>query len=131
MAIFPPDDEQVVPAEEHERFHSGGHRNLPWRDEFAARGRAFDLAPGQAVHVPFMAPHWVKNGPEVSVSFSITWRSEWSYREEYAHRMNALLRKAGQPRPSQALPAPEPLVARLSGHLQGPPVAEPAGGEIG
>jgi hypothetical protein len=95
MAIFPPDDEHVVPAQEHERFHTGGHRNLPWRDEFASRGREFDLAPGQAVHVPFMAPHWVRNGPQVSVSFSITWRSEWSYREEYAHRMNALLRKAG------------------------------------
>jgi hypothetical protein len=37
----------------------------------------------------------VKNGPEVSISFSITWRSEWSFREEYARRMNALLRKAG------------------------------------
>ncbi|MGZ8348309.1 MAG: transcriptional regulator, partial [Allosphingosinicella sp.] len=24
-----------------------------------------------------------------------TWRSEWSYREEYARRMNALLRKTG------------------------------------
>lgn len=95
MTIFPPDDEEVVPAEEHERFHGGGHRNLPWRDDFAARGRSFDMAPGDAVHVPFMAPHWVKNGPEVSISFSITWRSEWSYREEYAHNMNRLLRLAG------------------------------------
>jgi hypothetical protein len=95
MTIFPPDDERVVPAQEHERFHSGGHRNLPWRDEFAGRGRDFDLAPGDAVHVPFMSPHLVRNGPAVSVSFSITWRSEWSYREEYAHRLNHLLRRAG------------------------------------
>ena len=30
-------------------FHAGGHRNLPWRDEFAdARQQAFDLAPGEA-----------------------------------------------------------------------------------
>jgi len=95
MTIFPPDDELVVPAEEHERFHSGGHRNLPWRDEYAGRGRDFDLVPGSAVHVPFMAPHLVRNGPGVSVSFSITWRSEWSYREEYAYRMNHLLRRGG------------------------------------
>ena len=47
------------------------------------------LEPGKAVHVPFMAPHLVRNGPGVSISFSITWRSEWSYREEYAHRMNS------------------------------------------
>ena len=95
MTIFPADDDQVVPPEEHERFHSGGHRNLPWQDGFAARGRDFHLEPGGAVYVPFMAPHLVRNGPGVSVSFSITWRSEWSYREEYAHRMNHLLRRAG------------------------------------
>lgn len=95
MTIFPADDDHVVPAEEHERFHGGGHRNLPWRDDFAGRGRDFDLGPGDAVHVPFMAPHLVRNGPAVSVSFSITWRSEWSYREEYAHDMNRLLRRAG------------------------------------
>jgi hypothetical protein len=95
MTIFPADDEVVVPAEEHERFHGGGHRNLPWRDDFAGRGRDFPLEPGKAVHVPFMAPHLVRNGPGVSISFSITWRSEWSYREEYAHNMNRILRKAG------------------------------------
>ena len=95
MTIFPAGDEALVDGEAHETFHNGGHRNLPWRDSFAERGRAFALAPGEAVYVPVKAPHWVKNGPEVSISFSITWRSEWSFREEYARRMNALLRKAG------------------------------------
>jgi hypothetical protein len=95
MTQFPADDDQIVPGSEHERFHAGGHRNLPWRDAFAAKGRAFDLAPGQAVYVPVKAPHWVKNGPELSISFSITWRSEWSYAEEDARSLNHLLRKAG------------------------------------
>ena len=95
MTIFPAADESLAAGEAHEAFHAGGHRNLPWRDEFAARGEAFALAPGQAVYVPVKAPHWVKNGPEVSVSFSITWRSEWSFREEYARRMNGVLRQAG------------------------------------
>ena len=95
MNVFPAGDEALVDGEAHESFHNGGHRNLPWRDDFAERGEAFALEPGKAVYVPVKAPHWVKNGPEVSISFSITWRSEWSYREEYARRMNALLRKAG------------------------------------
>lgn len=95
MTIFPPDDERVVPAEERERFHSGGHRNLPWREDYPGRGRDVHLEPGGAVYVPFMAPHLVRNGPGVSVSFAITWRSEWSYREEYAYCMNHLLRRAG------------------------------------
>jgi len=93
--VFPAGEPTIADGEAHEAFHNGGHRNLPWRDEFAAQGAAFALEPGTAVYVPVKAPHWVRNGPAVSISFSITWRSEWSYREEYAHRMNALLRRAG------------------------------------
>lgn len=95
MTQFPAGDESIASGAEHERYHSGGHRNLPWRDDFATKGQAFDLAPGQAVYVPVKAPHWVKNGPELSISFSITWRSEWSYAEENARSLNRLLRKAG------------------------------------
>ena len=95
MTIFAADDEKVVPGVEHERFHNGGHRNLPWRDDLAVEGRPFALTPGKAVYVPVKAPHWVQNGPEVSISLSITWRSEWSYDEEYARRMNHILRRAG------------------------------------
>ena len=95
ITIFPAGDEGLASDEAHEAFHNGGHRNLAWRDEFAGRGEPFELVPGAAVYVPVKAPHWVRNGPEVSVSLSITWRSEWSYREEYARRMNAVLRKAG------------------------------------
>ena len=105
MTIYPADDERFSPAVEHERFHGGGHRNLPWREDFAGQGASFDLKPGDALHVPFMAPHFVRNGPEVSVSFSITWRSEWSYREEYAFGMNRMLRRAGiQPRRPRRYP---------------------------
>ncbi len=95
MTVFPAGDDQLVPGEAHEAFHAGGHRNLPWNDAFAARGRPYDLEPGRAVYVPVKAPHWVQNGPDVSISLSVTWRSEWSYREEYARRMNRLLRRTG------------------------------------
>ncbi|MGZ8283998.1 MAG: cupin-like domain-containing protein [Allosphingosinicella sp.] len=105
MTVFPAADEALVSGEAHETFHNGGHRNLAWQDEFAAHGRPFELEPGRAVYVPVKAPHWVRNGPEVSISFSITWRSEWSYREEYARRMNALLRKTGlRPAPPKRYP---------------------------
>ena len=95
MTVFPADDETVVAGVEHERFHRGGHRNLPWRDDIAAKGRAFTLSPGDAIYVPVKAPHFVRNGPAVSVSFSITWRSMWSYREADARGMNAVLRRGG------------------------------------
>ena len=95
MTVFPAADESIVPGEAHERFHLGGHRNLSWRDDFSHKGEAFELSPGRAIYVPVKAPHWVKNGPEPSISFSITWRSEWSYREADARGLNALLRRAG------------------------------------
>ena len=106
FTVWPAGDHSVAPASEHERFHAGGHRNLPWRDEFAAAGRAVDLAPGQAIYVPVKAPHHVRNGPDVSISLSITWRSEWSYREGDAHGTNALLRRVGvDPRSTRRHPA--------------------------
>jgi hypothetical protein len=105
MTVFPAGDEAVASGEDHERFHDGGHRNLPWRDELAAKGQALELIPGRAVYVPVKAPHWVRNGPEVSISLSVTWRSEWSYNEQYARRMNAMLRRAGlRPAPPKRYP---------------------------
>lgn len=95
MTVFPPDDEEMAPGEAHEAFHRGGHRNLAWRDDFAARGRSFELTPGKAIYVPVKAPHFVRNGPDVSVSLSITWQSEWAFREQYARAMNAMLRRFG------------------------------------
>lgn len=100
-----PGDESVVPPEKHEAYHVGGHRNVPWRDELEARGHKFELTPGDAVHVPLMWPHWVKNGPEPSISFSVTWKSDWVYQEAYARRMNHILRGTGL-RPNSPAPFP-------------------------
>ncbi|HMG47585.1 MAG TPA: cupin-like domain-containing protein [Allosphingosinicella sp.] len=100
-----PGDESVVPPEKHEAYHVGGHRNVPWHDDYEARGHKFELTPGDAVHVPLMWPHWVKNGPEPSISFSITWKSRWVYEEAAIRGMNHLLRRIGV---TPASPAPFP-----------------------
>ena len=100
MHVFDPADRAVLSEQEIERFFSGAHRNLVFRDECQTRAQAFDLAPGRALHVPQTAPHWVQNGPEVSVSFSITFQTQASMRRKHAHRMNARLRRLGvEPRP--------------------------------
>ena len=92
MRVF---DRAVLTPRELERFHNGAHRNLVYRDEYAARAQAYNLMPGLGVHVPVTAPHWVQNGPEVSISYSITFRTAASARAANAHQMNALLRKIG------------------------------------
>ncbi|MFY9352600.1 MAG: cupin-like domain-containing protein [Sphingobium sp.] len=97
MTVFPARDEDLVPAQKSEEFHNGGHRNLVWQDGFESRGTAFPLVPGEAIHVPVKAPHFVENGPAVSVSLSVTWRSERSVAEGELHSFNALLRRRGLP----------------------------------
>lgn len=107
MTVFPQDDAAIVDPQAHEAFHLGQHhRNLAWRDDFAAKGKAFALEPGQAIHVPVKAPHWVKNGDAVSISLSVTWRSEWSYAEADARAFNHLIRRTGlSPSPPRRWPA--------------------------
>jgi hypothetical protein len=95
MSVFDRTDRAVVSECQIERFLTGAHRNLAWCDDFQRRARTFELRPGVALHVPFAAPHWVQNGPEVSISFSITFNTRASTRTLHAHRMNARLRRWG------------------------------------
>ncbi len=96
MTVFPNDDEALVSPAAVEAFHLGEHhRNQPWQEDFAMKGRAVPLSPGEAIYVPVKAPHWVQNGDKVSISLSITWRSEWSYREAEARAFNRTLRSVG------------------------------------
>lgn len=106
MTVFPAGDPRFAPSEAHEAYHSGGGpRNLPWDESFAAHGVDFRLTPGEAIFVPVMAPHYVRNGDKPSISLSITWRSEWSFAETDAHAMNSVLRKFGfNPRPPKRYP---------------------------
>ena len=95
MNVWPAGDERFAHRIEHERYHTGGHRNLPWEDGFEGGQQRVPLGPGDAVLMPVMAPHFVANGDAPSISLSITWRSEWSYRESEAHAANAALRRMG------------------------------------
>jgi hypothetical protein len=95
MTVFPAGDPDFAADELHEAYHDGGRPELPWRPDMGTGGLEFALGPGDAVYVPVMAPHYVRTGPEPSISISITWRSEWSYAESDARCFNAVLRKMG------------------------------------
>lgn len=95
MTQFPAGDPLYAPDRVHETYHTGGGRELKWREDLLPGGREFALGPGEAVYVPVMAPHFVRNGPEPSVSLSITWRSEWSFAEADARAFNGVLRRWG------------------------------------
>jgi hypothetical protein len=73
----------------------GYHNSLPFEDSFQPRASVFHLDPGGGVYFPVGAPHWVKNGPLVSISFSVTFRSAESRRQATVYFMNRKLRKLG------------------------------------
>jgi len=95
MTQFPAGDATYAPDEVHETYHTGGGRELHWHDEPAVSGCEFAIGPGEALFVSVLAPHFVHNGPEPSVAFSITWRPEWSFTEADARAFNAVLRRMG------------------------------------
>jgi len=122
ITVFDPADRSILPVTEFERFYDGGHRNLVFRDEFAARGTAFELKRGTGVHVPPTAPNWVRNGEEVSVYFSITFQTHTSARLAHVHRMNARLRRMGfaprSPGESPAADAVKHLASRIASRVE-------------
>ena len=95
MTLFPTADPEIISQEFFEAYFGGGSRNLPWRDEWNAKARPISIVPGEAIYVPILAPHWVQTHDEVSVSLSLTWRSEWSFHHADACRFNRRLRKIG------------------------------------
>ena len=112
MTVFPAGDTRFAPDSVHEAYHTGGARELHWDDSFSDFGLTFKLEPGDALYVPVMAPHHVRNGPEPSISLSITWRSRWSYNEADARAFNHLMRRFGlQPGPPRRWPKQNRLKA--------------------
>lgn len=113
MTVFPAGDDAMVPDTQSEHFHLGGHRNLPWQDDFMAKAADVPLGPGDAVLMPVKAPHFVRNGDGVSISFSITWRSERSVAESELHGFNHMLRARRLPLVPVSRRPERQLLARL------------------
>jgi hypothetical protein len=100
-----------VENEHLERYYGGGHRNL---DEMPPDPRRFMLEPGDGVHVPLNAPHWVKSFDQPSISFSITFNTEYSELINDVYSVNARLRKLRlSPKPPGRRPAGDRAKAGL------------------
>lgn len=93
--IFDVTDRSLLSEEELENYMTAKHRNMLYREEFQQKARVFELSPGEGLHFPLTAPHWVKNGDEVSISFSITFRSHFSERRSCIYTVNSYMRRKG------------------------------------
>ena len=88
-------DRSIVTEEDLERFYSGSHRNMKFKDEYLAKSWTFELKPGYGLHFPVTYPHFVETGNEVSISFSITFRTPDLERRAILHNFNHTLRGRG------------------------------------
>ena len=95
VSLFDGEDRTVLSELELEKFYARGHRNLVFDDVKQRQAHVFELTPGDGLYFPVTWPHWVKNGPEVSVSFSITFRTASSDRREVLYHVNERLGRLG------------------------------------
>lgn len=94
MSLFDAKDREIV-SEADSELYPGKHRNLPYEEKFEEKATHQHIEPGEGIFVPIFAPHWVQNGNEVSVSFSITWHTEETERLVKLAYINAILRRFG------------------------------------
>ncbi|WFU79117.1 cupin-like domain-containing protein [Bradyrhizobium sp. CIAT3101] len=93
--LFDPNDRELLPDAEIEHFYLGDLNGAKYRDDLGERGKLFRLTPGVAVHHPPLAPHWVRNGANVSISVSINFCMRELDRRAHIYQVNALMRKIG------------------------------------
>lgn len=109
-----PAREPYLGLTQRETYHRNGDNMLGWHEPYWDEAQLHPLSPGQAVFVPYAAPHWVKAGPEPSISLSLTWQNPWSDALAEALMLNPLMRRLGLPVTDPARhPAGHPPAPRL------------------
>jgi putative methyltransferase (TIGR04325 family) len=93
--LFSPYDRRVLTEKELEQFYIGSYGSAKYRQQNNLKAKVHPLTAGKGVHHPVNAPHWVKNGEQVSVSLSIGFCLNSSNRRAKVYQVNYYLRKAG------------------------------------
>lgn len=90
----PSDSEIMTPAQKDLLLaHTGGRP--AYKPSIESKALTYELRPGLGVHHPFIAPHRVHTGSELSISLALTFRTRQSDRWTDAHRFNARMRGLG------------------------------------
>jgi cupin-like protein len=97
LHVVDPADRAVLTEEALEQFYAGASAgvNVGFEEQYRRRATCFDLSPGDGLYIPVTAPHWVENGSEVSISFSITFETSASERRSIIYAAHARLRRLG------------------------------------
>ena len=93
VKLWDPHDPEIMTAAEKDKLMTERDEPLPtYKPAFERKAMVFDLEPGLGVHHPFIAPHLVTTGRQLSISLAITFRTRRSDMWTDAHRFNHRLR---------------------------------------
>jgi hypothetical protein len=92
--LWEPDDRETLPHPEIEDFYLEAWDRPRHKLDFG-RAREFRLHPGDALHHPSLAPHWVKNGPSMSISVAMHFSTAALERRARIYQVNGVLRRVG------------------------------------
>jgi hypothetical protein len=95
LSLFDQTDRTLLSEDEIEQFYVGDFEAARYRTGSQERGYVYRLKPGLVVHHPPLAPHWVQNGNNVSVSVSIGFCMQSLDRRARVYQVNHLLRRMG------------------------------------
>jgi hypothetical protein len=99
-------DPVVLESDRLRAYFQGSGELTPYAAHLEDHSVHVDLGPGEGVHIPPCHPHWVQNGPAVSISLGILWLSDVTARRRALYRMNDWLERVGM-KPS--LPGESPV----------------------
>jgi len=77
---------------EFDRYWDGSHGRI---EAVPPEETSYTVTPGQAVYIPPGKPHWVHNGPDTSLSVTLTYFTAATIRENRIEDFNAHLRRRG------------------------------------
>jgi hypothetical protein len=83
-------ENDAVRRREFDRYWDGSHGRI---EQLPPEEAAYTLTPGRAVYIPPGTPHWVRNGPDISLSVTLTYFTAATVRENRVESFNAQLRR--------------------------------------
>lgn len=75
---------------EFDRYWDGSHGRI---ETLPPEEAAYTMTPGRAVYIPPGTPHWVHNGPDISLSVTLTYFTAATVRENRIEDFNSHLRR--------------------------------------
>jgi hypothetical protein len=90
--LFKSDDREVLPEQEIEYFWTRDTNAPVYKPHLQHHADVIALRPGVGVHIPINAPHWLRNGAEVSITVSINYHP-WESERGDIYRVNYYLRR--------------------------------------